>query len=68
MKVAKRIKSRFTDRHIDTQGQGNYKETQKQVLKHFSLVCKFPQIHLGTGVPLNAGEDKSESSLFYYQK
>lgn len=29
MKVAKRIKSRFTDRHNDTQGQDSYKETQK---------------------------------------
>lgn len=69
MKVAKRIKSRFTDRHIDTQGQGDYKETQKQVLKHFSLVCKFTQIHLGTGAPPNAGEDKNESSIILkYQK
>lgn len=60
MKVAKRIKSRFTDRHIDTQGQGDYKETLKQVAKHSSLVCKFPQ---------NAGEDKNESSiLLKYQK
>ena len=41
MKVAKRIKSRFIERHIDTQGQCNYKETQKQVLKHFSLVVSF---------------------------
>ena len=37
MKVAKRVKSRFTDRHIDTQGQGDYKETQEQVVKHFFL-------------------------------